>query len=111
MLQQFLALTIVLYFVIRLFVQKSKDKISFSEFIFWFIFWMFVSSSVVFIKKIDSLAVYFGFSASGINILSYLALAILFYLFFRIRIRLAEMERNISIINKELTIKNYKKII
>ncbi|PIT93898.1 DUF2304 domain-containing protein, partial [Candidatus Falkowbacteria bacterium CG10_big_fil_rev_8_21_14_0_10_43_11] len=53
---------------------------------------------------------YLGFTASGINVLLYLGVALLFYFIFRLRIRLAKVEGEITKVVREIAInnKNYK---
>ncbi len=106
--QQIIALIIIIFFIIRLFWQKKKDQIVFSEFIFWLCFWLLAGAAIIFIKNIDRLLTGLGFSSSGINVLFYLAVILLFYLVFKLRIRLEKIERDLTKIIREIALMNKK---
>lgn len=105
MLQQILALIVICFFLFRLYGQKRKNEISANEFSFWLFFWVFSLIAVVFIKKIDNLVARLGFSASGINVLVYVSIVIIIYQYFRMRLRLEKIERNLTKIVREIAIK------
>lgn len=105
MLQQILAVIIILFFLIRLFRQKKGKEINSSEFFLWLIFWLVALAAIIFIRRIDALVAHLGFSGAGINILVYLVVLALVYLVFRMRLTLAKMEKNISALNQALTLK------
>lgn len=96
MLQELLALAVVLFFLLRLGWQFYKDQIPKSQFIFWLIFWFGTGLLILFIKSIDQLAVRLGFSSSGIQLLLYVAVAIIFYFIFRLRLKVASLEKDIT---------------
>jgi hypothetical protein len=102
--QQLIALLIILFFVFRLFVLKKKDKVSANEFVFWLIFWLIAASGIVFVKDLDKLAVAFGFSASGIQIILYVAVASLFYMNFRLRLKLEKMDKDITKVARKIAL-------
>lgn len=103
MIQQILAALIVFSFLGRLIWQKKQKKISGGEFAFWLIFWFFVLLAILFLKFIDSFVANLGFSASGIDVLIYLAVAVLFYFVFRLRIKLEKIERDITKMVREIS--------
>lgn len=105
MLQQILAIIIIFFFLVRLFEQKRKNKITANEFTTWLIFWLIALTAIIFLKKIDTLVADLGFSGTGINVLVYLAVLALIYLVFRMRLNMAKMEKNISELNQALTLK------
>jgi small membrane protein len=104
-LQQIIALLIILFFVFRLFVLKKKDKIPAGEFVFWLVFWIIAASGIVFVKDLDRLASLLGFSASGIQIITYAAVVVLFYMNFRLRLKVEKMDKDITQITRELSLK------
>ena len=108
MMQQTIALIIILFFLGRLFWQKRKQQISANEFIFWLIFWLLAAAAILFIKTIDKFVASLGFSSTGINILFYIGTIILFYLVFRLRMRLEKIERNLTTIVREIALINKK---
>ncbi|MCK5416070.1 DUF2304 family protein [Candidatus Parcubacteria bacterium] len=109
MFQQVIAVIIMIFFLSRLFLHKKRKKISTNEFLFWLIFWIFSFLAIIFIKKIDSLVANLGFSASGIDVLLYFGFVVLFYLIFRLRLKIEKMDRNITTIVREITLINNKK--
>ncbi len=108
MLQQIIALFIIAFFLARLFWQKQKKQIGANEFLFWLIFWFLAAIAIIAIKFIDKLVAKLGFTGSGIEVLLYLSIVLLFYLIFRLRLRLAKVERNLTKIIREITLNNKK---
>jgi hypothetical protein len=108
MLQQIIALAIILFFVFRLAGQKRKKQIGGNEFRLWLIFWLLAAAAIIFIKDIDRLVKSFGFSGSGINFLIYLAVLALFYLVFRLRLSLAKMDKNLTAISRQIALSDKK---
>ena len=112
MFQQILALIIIALFISRLFWQKQKNQVNSNEFIFWLIFWLISAGAIISLKWIDKIVANLGFSSSGIDILFYISIIIIFYLIFRLRLRFAKMEKDITRLVREIAIKNksyYKK--
>ena len=79
MLQQIFALVIIAAFLARLWRQKQKKEISGNEFLFWLVFWLLA------------------------------AVAALFYLIFRLRLRLEKMDKKLTHIIRESAISNREK--
>lgn len=108
MLQQVIALIVIVFFLGRLFWQKRKNAIGYNEFYFWLVFWILSATAVVFLKYIDKAVAKLGFSGSGIEILLYIAVITLFYFIFRLRMRLEKIERDMTKIVREVSINNKK---
>lgn len=106
MFQQLLALIVILFFLFRLFWQKQKKQIGANEFIFWLVFWVLAAVLIIALKQIDKLVARLGFSGSGIEILLYLGIAVLFYFIFRLRLKLEKMEKDITKIVREIALKD-----
>jgi small membrane protein len=109
MLQQSIALIIIIIFVFRLFVLKKRDKVSANEFIFWLVFWFLAGLGIIFVKDLDRLAAAFGFSASGIQIILYAAVAVLFYMNFRLRLKVEKMDKGITSVVRKMAINESEK--
>ncbi|MFH1233557.1 MAG: DUF2304 family protein [Patescibacteria group bacterium] len=105
MLQQTLALIIIVFFLARLFWQKQKKQISVAEFIFWLFFWLASAIAIISLKWIDKIVASLGFTASGINILLYISVAVLFYLIFRLRLKLNKIQQDITKIIRHIALK------
>lgn len=106
MIQQLLALAIIIFFVVRLIKQKSKKKISPNEFTFWLIFWIISAIAIIFLKNLDQLLATIGFSGSGINFLLYLAVIILFYFIFKLRLKIIDLEKSITELARKMALKD-----
>lgn len=108
MFQQIIALIIIAFFLSRLCWQKKKNHISFNEFLFWLVFWLLAGAVVIFLKSIDRFVADLGFSGSGIEVLLYLSVALIFYFVFRLRLRLEKIEKDITKVVENIAIKNDK---
>ena len=75
--------------------QKKKNHIGANEFLFWLIFWLLAAGLIIFLKSIDKLVSELGFSGSGIEVLLYLSVAILFYFVFRLRLKFEKIEKSL----------------
>ena len=106
MLQQIIALIIIAWFLSRLYWQKRKNHISFNEFLFWLVFWLVAALLIIGLKFIDRLVAGLGFSGSGIEVLLYLSVALLFYLVFRLRLRLEKIEKDITKLVEHIALKD-----
>lgn len=106
MLQQIIALIIIAWFLSRLYWQKRKNYISFNEFLFWLIFWLLAAVLIIGLKFIDRLVAGLGFTGSGIEVLLYLSVAGLFYLVFRLRLRLEKIEKDITKLVESIALKD-----
>ena len=104
-LQKVLATIIILLFVIQLFKQKNKKHINGAEFYLWLFFWIMAEAIIIFLPQLDALVKALGFSGEGIQVLLYLAVAILFYLIFNLRLKLWQMDRNLTKITEHLALK------
>lgn len=100
MFQEILALIIIFLFIARISWQLHQKLIPKNQFIFWLVFWLICGTLIVYIKKIDSLVASIGFSSSGIQVLLYIAVALIFYFIFRIRLKLEKIENDISTITR-----------
>ncbi len=105
MLQKILALFVIALFLGRLFWQKQKKQIGVNEFIFWLVFWFGAGFLILALKQIDQLALRLGFSSSGIEILLYLGIVILFYFIFRLRLKIEKIEKDITKIVRKIALK------
>lgn len=106
--QQIIGLIIIAFFAIRLFWQKRKKEINANEFSFWLVFWILAALAILFLRQIDYFVRRLGFTASGIDVLLYVAVVMLFYFIFRLRIKLAKIEGEITKIVKDIAMREKK---
>ncbi|MEI7620014.1 MAG: DUF2304 domain-containing protein [Candidatus Falkowbacteria bacterium] len=105
MFQQVFALLIIVFFLTRIIKQKQKNQITRNESIFWITFWLLAATAVIFLKTIDKVVAALGFSVSGINFLLYVAVMLLFYFVFKMRLKIVKMEKDITNITREVALK------
>ena len=105
MLQQTIALIIIALILSRLYWQKQKNYIGMNEFLFWLVFWVLSAILIITLKFLDKFVADLGFSGSGIEVLLYLSVAVLFYFVFRLRLKLEKMEKDISKIVQNIALK------
>lgn len=106
MFQQIIAIIIIIFFIFKLFWQKKKQQIKRNEFIFWMIFWILAGIAILLLKQIDKFVANLGFSGSGIDILFYIAVIVLFYFILKLRLKFEKMNKNITKIVREIALKN-----
>lgn len=94
--QQIIAFLVIIIFLFRLIRQKRAKEIGGNEFILWFSFWSLAAIAILLLKELDRLTAALGLSSSGINFLLYGAVLILFYLVFRLRLRLAKLDQDLT---------------
>ena len=109
MIQSSVALIIIVLFIFRLAWQSYRNRVTRAEFVFWLSFWSISALLIIFIKDIDRLVASLGFSGSGIQILLYLAVALIFSQIFRLRLKLESVERNITKLAEAKSSKEFNK--
>ena len=105
MFQELLALLIIFLFLARLGWQLHQKQIPRGQFIFWLIFWLIGGVLIIYIKSIDIFVARLGFSSSGIQILFYIAVAIIFYFIFRLRLKIERMESDLTTVIRLLALR------
>jgi len=103
--QQIIALVLIILIVWGLFIQKNKKQISHNEFSLWLVFWLLGAMAIVFIRQIDMFVESLGFSGTGINYLAYLAIISLFYLIFKLRLKIAKLEKQLTEVVRKISLK------
>ncbi len=105
MIQQVIAILILIFFVFKLGREWKKKSITINEFVFWLIFWVIGVFVIALIKPIDKLVMSLGFSSSGINLVFYVAVLLLFYLIFRMRLRMVKTDKDITELSRKIALK------
>jgi small membrane protein len=106
--QQTIAILIIFFIIYRQFHLRKKNTISIMEFRLWLIFWVLGILVIMFIKKIDLLVEYIGFSSSGINVILYMVIILLFYFIFKLRIKIEKIEKNMTEVIRNISLDNKK---
>ncbi len=103
MIQELLALLVIFFFLVRLGIQLQRDQIKRSQFIFWLIFWLVAGIVILYLQEIDRFVARLGFSSSGIEVLLYVAVAVIFYWLLRLRLKFEQLEKNITTLTRLLS--------
>ncbi len=104
MLIQILLSFFILFAFIKVIGRFRAKEISFWSLLFWTVFWLVVAM-VVWQPGLSTQVANRLSVGRGADLIMYVSVAVLFYLFFRISVRLEKMERNITKIVREMALK------
>lgn len=99
---QVLAAVFIVFAVSRVFLRLRDKKITIIEVMFWLSIWIGMTVIVFFPRITQYLADMLGIGR-GIDVIIYASIAILFYLIFRLYIKIEDTEREITLLVRELT--------
>lgn len=108
MLIQFIIILFSLFAISRLRSKLKTKEIDIKEFYFWLIVWAVVIIATVWFRKTDIIAKFFGVE-KGADLAVYVSILFLFYLFFKLIVKIKKIERDITKIVREIAIKNSRK--
>lgn len=97
-----------LFAISRTITRFKKKELSFGWFLFWVIFWLAVITAVLLPWTTTLLAEWVGIGR-GVDLVIYFSIIILFYLIFRIFIKIEQMEKNITKIIEKDALDEFKK--
>ena len=103
MLIQIFVIIFAIFVMLRIYSRYSKKEISLREFLFWLFFWIAVVVVTLILRQTDYLAQIIGVERAA-DLVVYLSLIIIFYIMFRIFVRLDKIERNISKLVTEISL-------
>ncbi len=99
-----LILILFILFAVTKVALRYKDKIiSLQEFILWTIFWFMVGFVVILPETTSFVANLVGVGR-GVDLVIYISILILFYIAFRILVRLDKIEKNITKIVRKMAL-------
>ena len=107
MLIQFLIIAFSFFVIIGIITSLKRGKISRKSLIFWLGLWLIIlimvllPQTTVFFAKILNVG-------RGTDVAVYLSIVLIFYLLFKLGLRLEKIEREITKIVKEITLKSKK---
>ena len=104
---QILVTIFIVFILLKLFLQKQKNKISLLSFLIWFLLWLAVLIVFWLPDSTTYLAAWFGIGR-GADLVVYISILVIFYMIFRIFIRLNKIENEITKVVREDAIKNVK---
>ncbi len=107
MLIQIITIIVVLFLITRVGAKLKRREITFKEALFWALLWFAVGMVVLYPQVADRVASYIGLqTATGIDLVVYVAVALAFYLIFRLFIHIERVERDITNIVRHLALKD-----
>lgn len=109
MLIQFLLIIFALFVINKVILNFRKRKISLGGLLFWLALWTAISVVDLMPGTTLFLARILGVSR-GTDVAVYLAIALLFYLTFKIFIKLEKIESDITVIVKEIALRDKNKL-
>ncbi|MFA5076210.1 MAG: DUF2304 domain-containing protein [Patescibacteria group bacterium] len=103
MLIKLFLIVFILFVVYRVISRFYRREITVKELITWLVFWLLVGVAVVLPQTTDLLAAQVGVSR-GADLLVYISVLALFYLVFRILVRLERLEHQITKITRHVAL-------
>ena len=105
---QVLTLIFVIFVVSRTILRAKDKKISVGELFFWLAVWFGLSFVVFFPKFTSQIALLLGIGR-GADVITYVSIGVLFYLIFRLYVKLEDTERKITLLVRDLAFQKNKK--
>ncbi len=106
---QILAILFVVFALWRVVSKFKRKELKVLEFLMWLIFWLAVGVAFITPEALTLLANLLGIGR-GADLVLYVAVVVVFYLMFRIFVRLEKMEKDITkVVRKNALEKNNKK--
>ncbi|MBI5621701.1 DUF2304 family protein [Candidatus Falkowbacteria bacterium] len=97
-------LIFILFVVLRTVFRFTKKEIRGRELVAWLVFWVLVGSAVALPQTTDVLAGKVGVSR-GADLLVYISVLVLFYLVFKVLVKLEKIERQMTEVVREKALK------
>ncbi|MBD3203663.1 DUF2304 family protein [Candidatus Woesearchaeota archaeon] len=98
-----LLILIFSFFALSRVILRTRDK---KLTLYEFIFWVFVWASVIFIAFFPGVSTFFANLVGidrGVDILIYSGIGLLFYLIFRLYVKLEELEQEFTVLVREIS--------
>lgn len=109
MLIQVLTLFFVIFVLIKLSNRRARGDIGWYTFLIWFVFWLAVAFVVVLPKTTDYLARFVGLrTATGIDLMVYVSIVVIFYIVYRLLVKIDRLERHITAITRHIALEKKK---
>lgn len=105
---QLLALLFVLFALWRVIAKFRRRELKITEFLMWLVFWLAVAVAFLTPESLTRIANLMGIGR-GADLVLYVAVVVVFYLMFRIFIRLEKMERHLTKIVRRDALNDHEK--
>ena len=104
---QILVTIFIVFILLKLFLQKQKNKISLLSFLVWSLLWLMVLIVFWLPDSTTYLASWLGIGR-GADLVVYVSVLVIFYMIFRVFVRLHKIEDEMTKIVRSDAIKNVK---
>ncbi|MFA6536834.1 MAG: DUF2304 domain-containing protein [Patescibacteria group bacterium] len=105
---QVLIFLVILYIIIKSFYRFTKKEITFWLFLVWLVIWLAVLAVNFFPMSVTWLANFVGIGR-GVDLMTYCALIIVFWLLFKAHVRIKNLEKKFSRLVSRLALKEKQK--
>src|SRR3989344_1221668 len=105
---QIVLLIFILFAISRVYLRAKEQLFSTKTAIFWYIIWIAGLIGVLLPKTTSKLAGLFGVGR-GVDVIVYIALALLFYLVFRIYVMIEDIRHEITSLVREIAFQRSQK--
>jgi len=107
MIIKIIIIAFILFVLWRTFIRFQKRDITGRELVMWVVFWLLVAGATLAPKKTDVIAQWLGVER-GADLLVYLSIIVLFFVVFKIIVKLEKMDRDITKVVRHTALKNNK---
>ncbi len=104
---QTILLLFLLYAVIKTIVRFRQHKLKFGWFLFWFALWI-LAGIVIALPETTSLLANLVGVTRGVDLIVYISLVLVFYLIFRILLKIEKIEQEITKVVREIAVRDKK---
>lgn len=104
---QILVTVFIVFILLKLFLQKQKNKITFLSFLIWSLLWLMVLIVFWLPDTTTYLASWLGIGR-GADLVVYISIPVIFYMVFKIFVRLNKIEKEITEVVRSNAIKNVR---
>jgi small membrane protein len=104
---QALVTIFIVFILLKLFIQRQKNKISLLAFLIWLLLWLAVLIVFWLPETTSYLASWLGIGR-GADLVVYVSILVIFYMVFKIFVRLNKIEEGFTKVVRDDAIKNVK---
>lgn len=108
MLIQILIIAFAVFALGRAVIKFRAKELSFSWFVFWLVFWIGVAVVVLLPQTTEVVARWIGVGR-GVDAAIYLSIVLIFYLLFRVFIKIQSLEKNITKLTREIAVREARR--
>ncbi len=105
---QIIVIIISIFAISRVLLQVRKNVVAIDSALFWVVIWLIVISIVIYPNTINNLADIVGVGR-GVDVIIYLSIIFLFYMIYRMYVRMENLEREITKLVREIALIERKK--